>query len=257
VKRSSFQSFCLIFLLSATHFLTPQAARAQKTEHPLWSKEATPLDLSCANPPVRILSPDNHSFVEIACKLHEGDDPQYSMHISAEGKTYHAAFDEGARELAWSPDSKAFFINGNTSSYAGFFVATYRIDPTSGLHKIDVTKQAQRDMVSSFPPCEAFNRDAADCARIAANPEYNMSGIAWEHDSSAIDVFAEIPCSSSYGGIMCQVTGYELNVSDGRIIKRFMAKEVQIRWQKEMAWRMNIPDKPVYGPPQKTFAGNN
>lgn len=228
-----------------------QAQQSQHVEKPIWSKNAISLDLSCANPPTQIASPDHRSSVEIVCNLQKKQYPTYSIRIAAgDGKSYTAPLDEGAHELLWSPDSKAFFIDGATSAYAGFFLIVYRVNPSTGIHKNVITRMAQRNMVISFPPCKAYNRDASICGRIAVDPQYNMSGIAWTHDSSAIDVFAEVPCSSSYGGIMCQVLGYELSVPDGRILRRFTARQVQSRWQKLMAWKMNVPDAPVYGPAQ-------
>lgn len=88
--------------------------------------------------------------------------------------------------------------------------------------------------------------DMSDCRRIERDPAFNMSGLAWTGDSTAIVVMAEVPCSSSYGGIMCQVLGYELSAADGRVLRRLAAKELKNRWQDEMAWEMRIPEPPVY-----------
>jgi hypothetical protein len=101
-------------------------------------------------------------------------------------------------------------------------------------------------MVSTFPPCKALNRDENDCKRIAADPQFNMSGISWRDDSSAINVFAEVPWSSSYGGIMCQVSGYQLSVPTGAILKRVPASDVDRLWRMSMAWKVRIPDPPEY-----------
>src|SRR5580692_4814066 len=45
----------------------------------------------------------------------------------------------------------------------------------------------------------------------------NMSAVAWVPEKSAIFVMAEIPRSSSYGGIMCQVLGN--SVPSGKILQ--------------------------------------
>jgi hypothetical protein len=155
--------------------------------------------------------------------------------------------DEGAEELLWAPDSTAFLVNGSTCGYGGFFSAVYRFGP-SGLKEHNVTKAAQRDMVASFPPCRAFNRDETTCERVAENPEFNMSGLAWNRGSSEIFVMGEVPCSSSYGGIMCSVMGYVLSVPEGAIIERLTAREMKAGWQGHMAWKMRAPDPPEYGP---------
>jgi len=245
------RKFLQTILLVLVILLTRCFAQAKSTDKPIWSQQAIPLDLSCATIPSRIPSPDHRSLVEITCTRKAEEDAAYMLRITTrKGVAYDTPLRDGAHEMVWSPDSKAFFIDGGATAYSGFFVTVYVIDPSGSIQKRILTQVAQRDMVESFPPCKAFNRDPIACTRIAANPEYNMSGIAWVHNSSAIDVFAEIPCSSSYGGIMCQVLGYELSVPDGRILKRLTARQVQSRWQKQMAWKMHIPDAPVYGPAQ-------
>jgi hypothetical protein len=80
-------------------------------------------------------------------------------------------------------------------------------------------------MVRTFPRCKAFNRDETTCKAIEAQPEFNMSGLAWVEQSSAIIVMAEIPCSSSYGGVMCAVQRYQLKVPTGTIEKRMTARQ--------------------------------
>jgi hypothetical protein len=127
----------------------------------------------------------------------------------------------------------------------------------------DVTEEAQRDMLKEFPACKAAYPDADDaegcqkasrpdagaCTKTEADPkyspEYNMTGIDWVNASSVL-VMAEIPCSALYGGIMCQVMGYELEVPTGRILKRIDAKQLKLRWQKSMAWNFRIPEPPQY-----------
>ena len=78
-----------------------------------------------------------------------------------------------------------------------------------------------------------------------------MSAIAWTRGAKAVVVFAEVPCSSSYGGIMCQVMGYELDVATGRILSRMTPRELKRRFQSQMAWPMKIPDAPVYKSQEK------
>jgi len=57
---------------------------------------------------------------------------------------------------------------------------------------------------------------------------------------------AEVPCSSSYGGIMCQVMGYEIEVPTGRILKRIDSKHLKSDWQPSMAFDFHVPDPPEY-----------
>jgi hypothetical protein len=59
---------------------------------------------------------------------------------------------------------------------------------------------------------------------------------------------AEVPSSSSYGGIMGQVEGYEIDSVSGRILKRLSATQFKTLWQSEMAFTMRIPEPAAYGP---------
>ena len=76
-----------------------------------------------------------------------------------------------------------------------------------------------------------------------------MSGVGWAQDSKSVFVFAEVPCSSSYGGIMCQVLGYQLGLPDGSILKKLTAQQVKTEWGNMMGWAMYVPDPPIYGQP--------
>ncbi len=227
------------------------ALLSEEAEKPIWAKAAVPLG-SCLGAGNRIPSPDGKAVVQMQCHAPKGDNdpiPYLRVRVAA-GAWHDIELDEGAHELLWSPDSKAFLINGGTSAYAGFFVSVYLVSD-AGVQKTAVTKTVQIDMVKTFPPCKAFNRDEATCHEIARDPEFNVSGLAWVNGSAAIVVMAEVPCSSSYGGIMCQVQGYQMEVPGGTISMRMTAHELKARWQRSMAWNLRIPEPAKYGPPQR------
>jgi hypothetical protein len=151
-------------------------------------------------------------------------------------------------DVLWSPDSKAFFVNGSHAGASeGYFVYVFRLEDPE-LRPIEVTRQAQRDMVRSFPPCKAAYLDKKTCESLEADPRYNMSGLDWVNGSAAIVVLAEIPDSSYYGGIMSQGVGYELEVPTGRILKKMSAREFAVRWQRSMAWKFRVSEPPEYCP---------
>jgi hypothetical protein len=237
--------FCLSFGLLA--------AEAQK---PIWAKNAVPIGACNRDIGHRIPSPDGNVIVELQCHRPEGDDdppddPAPYLHVrTAAGSWQDVELREGAHEVLWSPDSKAFIVNGGTSAYSDFFVDVY-VASANLVQKLNVTDAVQADMVKTFPPCRAFNRDEHTCKEIARHPEFNVSGISWVKGSSAIIVMAEVPCSSSYGGIMCQVQGYQLDMPQGTIATRMTARELRTRWQHSMAWTMSIPEPAEYGPAQR------
>jgi hypothetical protein len=172
----------------------------------------------------------------------------YFLLHARDGSTREADFPTGFQniDLLWSPGSKAFFVNGgNGGGYWGFWVYVYRIED-SNLRPIDTTAEARRDMVETFPPCRASGLNRQTCLSLEKNPDFNMSGIDWSSDSSNIIVMAEVPCSGGFGGIMCQVMGYELNIPAGKIVRRMKASEFARNWRKSMAWRFRTPGPPEY-----------
>jgi len=228
------------------------------SRRPIWAKKAAPIWDSCHDQhPQRIVSPNGQVTVEVLCRAIEnkdGDRARYLRVTDSTGRKFEAEFVEctdicqRGEELLWSPDPNEFLINGSETAISGDYVAVYRLG-AKGLEKLDVKEAAQRDMVSSFPPCKAFNREEPLCHEIEKNPEYNMSAIDWVPGKSAIVVRAEIPCSSEFGGIMCEILGYELEIPSGKILQRITAAELKKKWQGSMAWKMWIPDRPEYGPP--------
>ena len=244
----------VIFVLSLglLRILTfPSVCIAQKSSvksgKPIWSRQAASLDLSCATKEQVIPSPDHLSSVKITCHDGKVESLSVNLHMAASGQDFEVPLNFSAEELLWAPNSRAFFVNGGMSGYAGFFVSIYILDAERGIQEVTITDKAQMNMVESFPPCRAWRIDR-NCDEVAKNPEYNMSGLAWTLDSSAIYVVAEVPCSSSYGGIMCQALGYELAVPDGRILSRLSAREAKKQWGKYAAWTIRVPDPPRYDP---------
>jgi hypothetical protein len=236
-------------------------------ERPTWAKKATAFEVMCRErsefhkcKSLRIPSPDNKSSVEI--DYQKVDDMMVAdLQLTSPGRGVRDLgsacsnfLDNGADELLWSPNSKAFFIDGGCgSAIAGFVVRVYLVDSANidvGLDLdvgLDITQQAMHDMVRSFPPCKALNHDPKVCEAMQTNREYyNMSGVDWLEDSSGIVVMSEVIPSSLYGGIMGQVMGYELEVPSGKILGRLNAKQFKMKWQKSMAWKFRIPDPPEY-----------
>jgi len=222
---------------------------------PVWARKGTAFYPSCRRPfnhcgPLRILSPDRRSAVEITYSV-DADYPDLetaTLRVTTLGRNRGEVNPVASveDEITWSPDSKAFFIDGNENAYGDDHVAVYTLDdPKLGPDRI--TGAVEQDMVRSFPPCEAA--DPIDiCTELAAKPEgfIGVVGVDWVGDSSRMIVMGEIPCSSSMGGIMCQVLGYEIEVPSGRILRRMEPKEFARRWQHSMAWKFQDPGPPEF-----------
>jgi len=153
----------------------------------------------------------------------------------------------GKFDLHWFPDSKGFFLNGNNGGgYWGFWVWVYWLEGGT-VRKVDVMRAVRQDMLASFPPCRATKADPDTCRELYSDSQYpNESGIDWSSGPAGLVVMAEVPCSSSYGGVMCQVKGYVVSVPEGKIVQTMNARELKDRWQGSMAFSMRIPDPPEY-----------
>lgn len=208
--------------------------------------------------PIRIPSPDKRFTVEVKYQKHKigpgYDDVLFAYFLlrAEDGTSREGDLPYGFQniDLLWSPDSKAFLIDGgNGSSTAGFWVYVYRIDDPK-LEPLDITGQAQLDMVKTFPPCKASELDRMECLKLEKGHDYiNMSGIDWSGGSSTMVVMAEVFEGGGMGGIKGQIIGYELDVPSGKIVRRMTASEFAMNWQKSMAWKFHVPDPPEYCAP--------
>jgi hypothetical protein len=213
----------------------------------VWARDAVPLRQASVDKK-EISSPDGNVRISVGLQVGGDSDRNLSLHVKLPAVIQDINLDEGANELLWSGDSRAFLVNGGYNAYSGFFVTVYVIGKTR-IDRFDITAQAQRDMVESFPPCKAANRDERDCRKLEQHPEFNMSGLGWINGSAGVVVFAEIPPSSFYGGILGQVLGYELEIPSGKILRRLSAAEFKKQWQPIAAWNISVPEPPEYGSP--------
>jgi hypothetical protein len=221
-----------------------------------WSRKGVDFRAYCGDPPFKeckpltVPSPDGKSAVKVIYSV-SADNPDIDsaeLRVVSRGKVLGevrvVAISEN--EIVWSPDSKAFFINGNNNGYGWNTFAVHRLnDPELGPGNISA--DAEEDVARSFPPCQA-KAPPDDCAGLADDPEdwVGIVAIDWVGDSSRLVVMAEVTGSSSMGGIMCQVLGYEIEVPSGRILRRMQPKEFARRWQHSMAWKFEDPGPPDF-----------
>ncbi|HTZ75430.1 MAG TPA: hypothetical protein VMB47_16020 [Candidatus Aquilonibacter sp.] len=150
-------------------------------------------------------------------------------------------------EILWSPNSQALFISGNNNANSDYHFAVYRVSQSKVEVVDDVAQEALQDMVRSFPPCRAKD-PIANCAELAKAPDdyIGTAAIDWLPDSSGIVMMAEVTCSSSMGGIMCETLGYEIEIPSGKILRRMEPKDFAKRWQQSMAWKFQDPGPPEF-----------
>ena len=192
---------------------------------------------------MRIVAPDKKTAVEVL--YHDGDAYLRVTAPNSEPREVHDVFNGPHDDLQWAPDSKAFFVTTGEGMTSPSSVQVYMLDDPQ-LRSVDVTHEAEQDMVQTYPPCKALYLDPQSCRRMEKDPGYNITAIDWVKDSSALVLMMQIPCTQNFGGIMCQVMGYEVEVPSGKILQRMTAAELRKRWQKEMVQRLELPEPPQY-----------
>jgi hypothetical protein len=250
--------WALLLLLFTQPFglYKPASPAASAPNAPRWSNKGTTFFFDCeifkSCHPLRIASPDGKSAVEVTypeIAAYPDDLHVLSLEVTTLGKSVGSVppLEEAVQEeIVWSPDSKCFFRNSSYNSYVDEIVDIHCLDEPD-LGPGHITQQAQRDMARSFPPCKATYLSDTECAQMEADPSYlSVVGLDWIHGSSEIVVMAEVPCDTMWGGIMCQVLGYEIAVPSGKILRRMEPKEFAKRWQHSMAWKFRIPPPPEY-----------
>ena len=253
-QRAHGGSYMKCLSLAATLMLVTASAGSDAAT---WAKSGIEIEGTCdgpmpvVSPPVK--SPDKTAEVALRCKTLNRDNAEIALTIRHAGRVLEIPLPMTVRdgwrpqELLWSPEGKQLIVNGSQNAYAGYaFVVIDLRDPNPTAKEI--TESAQWDMVRRFPPCKAAKHERELCRRVEHAPHFNMSAITWTRDSHSLVVMAEVPSSSAYGGIMGQVEGYEIDSGSGRILERLGATELKARWQSEMAFRMEIPERATYEP---------
>jgi hypothetical protein len=223
----------------------------------IWAARGTSFPAECFSDAtkgchqLRIPSPNGQNFVEISYRKVFIGNHDFVMGVNLRvidshgiGRNIYArGFVE--QEILWSPDSNSLFINGSDGGEGQDYVTVYRVGEMRA--QLLNVLAAQKELMKSFPPCKAKYADPDVCESFAQHPdEINVLAIDWTHNSSAIVVMAEMPCSSIVGGIMCQVHGYEIEASNGKILRRMNARQFKELWQKSMGWTFHVPDPPEY-----------
>ncbi len=242
----------LLPLVTAAFFLVLFSLPSVAAD-PRWAKKAVGFPALCFSETtndcksLRIPSPDGKFLIKIRYKKNSEGELQPILRVTGPDHVDATIPVLGTiwNDVLWSPDSSAFFLNGNDGVTSGVYIQVFRIRG-SRVEEVDVARPIWRDMVRSFPPCKAAFALLDYCKEIVASPGYNLSGIDWLPDSSAVVIMAEIPCTSYYGGIMCQIKGYEVNVTSGNIEKVMSASEFKDQWQPSLTWDFQVPDSPKY-----------
>ncbi|MBV8115272.1 MAG: hypothetical protein JO300_11050 [Silvibacterium sp.] len=188
--------------------------------------------------PTRIASPDGHLVFHADPKPDSDPDskgaPDYF--VTRDGKRLEGEIEpEVDPEMAWSPDSKAFFITWSDGGAVGTFsVYVYLIDGGE-VRKVDLDKPVRDDIARTYPPCIPADgiqscSEEEKKAMVQDHDWVNVAGMKWMGGSDRLLVVGNVPDSSRYGANMGKWLGYEIEVPSGKILKRYSRREFRSRW---------------------------
>lgn len=192
-------------------------SRAETATSPgMWSREATSLLWVPTIGKIEIPAPDRRRAVIIE---------DVRLDVLMDGQKLPGTENEGVgslAEVAWSPDSRAFFV---TESYGGevgdWHVWVYRIE-NEKVRFLRVTEQVVKGFKRHY--------------RCEDPEEPNIGAIKWVNGSNQLLVVAEVPPHSSCPE-MGKIRGYSVEVPSGRIVREFGEKELRARWGRFLGQR--------------------
>jgi len=183
-----------------------------------WSTEAIDLSTQKVKAPygdrdIRVYSPDHQKsfrvvndrwWVEVGGKR-----------LSQQGESsalYYPA------EVAWAPDSRAFFLTLSFGDTTGYTAAVYRVSEEKLIPVLHMNPMIQKD----------FDRHHK-CFDAGTGNDPNVAGLKWLQDSDRLLVIAEVPPV----GICKQMGyfgGYEISLASMKIVGRFSPEQLADRW---------------------------
>lgn len=202
---------------------------AVKMERGSYSRDAISVcSLSQSIPPIRIPSPDSEKTI-VAAPDHDPQLPRTTLTVEAFGKKFQAGFTWSPDcDVAWSPDSRAFFATYTMGGAVGGFVTQVFFVRATGLDVIEPTRAVVKDFLSHPRACFA--------------PEGpNVGAIEWIRDSSEILVATETLPHSNCDN-MGTFRAYIIHLPDGDILKSYGQIEAKKLFWKHMGSELRNAD---------------
>ncbi|MGP0019263.1 MAG: hypothetical protein ACLPHP_11885 [Candidatus Sulfotelmatobacter sp.] len=152
-----------------------------------------------------IASPDKEKEITVKPIEHPQGDATDVVTVRAYGHEYKTPIGEWVNaEVAWAPDSKAFFVTYSDGGNVGtYHLKVFYVEP-KGLR-----------VVEPFPSGRVFFKPTC------FDPEEpNVGAIKWGADSSRIVIAVEVPPHSSCAS-MGTFRAFEISLKDGKILQHY------------------------------------
>ena len=187
-----------------------------------------------ARAPHGLPSPDGLSVVHAVEDDEEDCCWPYRVWLTNKGRSYALGFGTYVEaEVAWSPDSSAFFVTYSDGGAVGtFHVLIYRVDDT-GVHKSEPVPNGRKLLK---PNC--------------INKEFpNVGAIQWGENSSTLIIAVEVPPHSSCVD-MGTFKAFEISVADGKELKEYGQLEAKRVFKKTLGVELQNADDDCFRKPK-------
>ena len=186
-------------------------------EKAIWSTEATSLLYPYETRRLEIAAPDKRKFVVIK---------GVTMQVVMDGNPLSGIEDEGVgtlAELAWSPDSSAFFITESDGGLVGTWDTRVYLIEGNRVRRAYVSQEVAKRFKTTYKCREP--------------EEPNIGGIRWIEGSQRLLLVAEVPPHSSCRD-MGKIRGYIVRMPTGKITRELDEKTLVAQWGQWLGVRL-------------------
>ena len=233
-KLMKLRSMCSAILITGIALVAFSQQNSEPLKHGTWSTATT--DISH---PTRIPSTNGHYVFVIApkpdSKTSSDSQPAPDLFVEHNGQRLPGQITtEIDPEMAWSPDSKAFFITSSDGGETGSFGTTVYFIDGGSVRTVDVNKQVRDDIATRYPACAPYE-GIQSCSpeqqqRAAQNHDWvNVAGMTWL-SSKELLVIGNVPNKSGYGVNVNRWMAYRIDARSGKILARYTEKDFRHKW---------------------------
>ena len=194
MKLQEVSQVLLTLIITTGQFCYSQVCAAQGA---MWSKEATYLSYKERIRQIQVVAPDHGKAITV------NND---KLDIISDGRLLFSVYVDTLAEVAWSPDSRAFFITESRGGNVGTFIVSVYTVENGIIRYFDVMQKAISEFKKHY---------------MCYVPEVpNIGAVKWLGGSDKLLLMSEVPPHSGCPE-MGKVRGYIVEVPSGRIVEEF------------------------------------
>lgn len=228
-KTMKLRSTCSAILITGVAIVAFSQQASEPLKHGTWSMATS--DISR---PARIPSTNNHYVFVVTPKTNTASAATPDFFVEHNGQRLPGqVMTDVDPEMAWAPDSKAFFITSNGGDAGSFGTMVYIIDHDN-IHAVDVNKEVRDDIAARYPACVPYE-GVQSCTpeqqqKATQNHDWvNVAGMTWL-GSKELLVIGNVPNKSAYGANINRWLAYRIDARSGKILHRYSEKEFRHMW---------------------------